>query len=69
MSTTHGDWARSIVTHVGEETWEWSAQRSGRMVDFGPVPNQNGEGCLRRIGDAREPSHWMAWGETCVGRV
>lgn len=62
-------WAKSIVTRVGDEDWIWQAAPSGHMVDFGPIPNQNGEGMLQVAGDDRSPDRWMAWGETCVERI
>ncbi len=54
-----------IILEDNEE-WEFLPDPKGRMVDFTggfPVTAQQ-EGRWRRVGDTREPSHWMAWGET-----
>ena len=50
----------------GEEEWEFIPDPRGEMTDFvgGFPPTAQQEGRWRRVGDTREPDHWMAWGET-----
>jgi hypothetical protein len=54
-----------IVLEDNEE-WEFLPDPKGNMISFlggFPITAQQ-EGRWRRVGDTREPSHWMAWGET-----
>jgi hypothetical protein len=56
--------ARIVVD--SSEHWEFLPDPKGRMLDFVggfPITAQQ-EGRWRRVGDTREPDHWMAWGET-----
>jgi hypothetical protein len=50
----------------GKEEWEFLPDLKGEMVDFVggfPVTAQQ-EGRWRRVGDTREPDHWLGWGES-----
>ena len=50
----------------GEEEWEFLPDAKGEMIDFVggfPITAQQ-EGRWRRVGDTREPSHWLGWGES-----
>ncbi|MES2263888.1 MAG: hypothetical protein V4724_35665 [Pseudomonadota bacterium] len=54
-----------VILEGGEE-WEFLPDAKGEMRDFVggfPITAQQ-EGRWRRVGDTREPDHWMAWGET-----
>jgi hypothetical protein len=54
------------VTLDGKEEWEFLPDPKGEMIDFVggfPVTAQQ-EGRWRRVGDARVPERWYAWGET-----
>jgi hypothetical protein len=48
------------------EAWEFVPDPKGHMISFlggFPITAQQ-EGRWRRVGDTREPSHWLGWGET-----
>ncbi|WP_313054257.1 hypothetical protein [Pseudomonas lopnurensis] len=50
----------------GKEEWEFLPDPKGEMTDFVggfPITAQQ-EGRWRRVGDTREPSHWLGWGES-----
>ncbi len=50
----------------GQDEWEYLPDAKGEMLDFVggfPITAQQ-EGRWRRVGDTREPDHWMAWGES-----
>ncbi|MEO1818379.1 MULTISPECIES: hypothetical protein [Pseudomonas] len=50
----------------GSEEWEFLPDEKGEMADFVggfPITAQQ-EGRWRRVGDTREPDHWLAWGES-----
>lgn len=50
----------------GKDRWEFLPDPRGDMVDFVggfPITAQQ-EGRWRRVGDEREPDHWIAWGES-----
>jgi hypothetical protein len=50
----------------GKEEWEFLPDPKGEMLDFVggfPITAQQ-EGRWRRVGDTREPDHWMGWGES-----
>ncbi len=54
------------ITLDGSEEWEFLPDPRGEMIDFVggfPVTAQQ-EGRWRRVGDTREPDHWVAWGES-----
>lgn len=64
--TRNGDgyWCDRIDYLLDDEEWEMVAAPHGRMVDLGPVPNPQQEGIVRRKGETRTPTAWMAWGES-----
>jgi hypothetical protein len=58
------DKAKIVVD--GKDEWEFLPDPRGDMVDFVggfPITAQQ-EGRWRRVGDTREPDHWIAWGES-----
>lgn len=59
-----GYWFDRIALDVDGELWEIVADPRGRMADLGPIPNPQQEGQVRRVGEARTPVRWMAWGES-----
>lgn len=65
-TVTLGDdrtWPVHMEVRADGQTWEFLPAPSGRMVDLMPMPNPQIEGRWRRVGDDRQPAHWMAWGE------
>lgn len=59
-----GYWFDRIALDVDGELWEIVADPRGRMADLGSIPNPQQEGQVRRVGEARTPVRWMAWGES-----
>ncbi len=54
------------ITLENGEQWEFLPDPKGEMIDFVggfPITAQQ-EGRWRRVGDTREPDHWMGWGES-----
>lgn len=50
----------------GQHEWEFIPDPKGEMSDFVggfPITAQQ-EGRWRRVGDTREPDHWVGWGES-----
>ena len=59
-----GYWMDRIDYTLDGERWELVPDPRGRMVDLGAIPNPQQEGLMQRVGEARTPVVWMAWGET-----
>ncbi len=56
----------AVITLEGKEQWEFLPDEKGEMIDFVggfPITAQQ-EGRWRKVGDTREPSHWLGWGES-----
>ena len=59
-------YARNIHYRVQGEDWEFTADPTARMPDFGEgvAKNPGQEGLFRRTGEKREIVAWWAWTET-----
>jgi hypothetical protein len=63
----NGYWQEGIrYTAFGEE-WEFVPDPRGRLVGLGTLKNPQVDGRWRRVGDARQPDVWFAWGEAAPG--
>jgi hypothetical protein len=62
-----GFWPARLDLNAAGVDWEFLPDVKGHMVDLMPMPNPQTEGRWRRVGDARQPAWWFAWGETAPG--
>lgn len=60
-------WSERVDLDVDGEAWEVIQPKSLRILPTGHTPNRQQEGLVRRVGETRNPVHWMAWGETAHG--
>ena len=62
-----GYWSERVDLNVDGEAWEIIQPPEMRILPTSHTPNGQQEGLVRRVGETREPVHWMAWGETVPG--
>lgn len=62
-------WPTGARFSMGDVEYEFLPDPRGRMPDLGPIPNPQVEGRWRRVGDAREPDVWFAWGSAACQRI
>jgi hypothetical protein len=60
-------WSERVDLDVDGQAWEVIQPRELRILPTAHTPNRQQEGMIRRVGEARIPRHYMAWGETAHG--
>ncbi|MGF6789625.1 hypothetical protein [Paraburkholderia sp. 35.1] len=59
----NGYWQERLRYSAFGEEWAFMPDPRGRLVGLGTLRNPQVDGRWRRVGDAREPDVWFAWGE------